>query len=87
MRINVYAEELTNRTEVVRKHVEDAGVTFYGVRLYLGFPFIHREGDDDSSAITLWVPWTKKNGHDFEAVKRVLHDLIGRVTEAEEGES
>jgi hypothetical protein len=68
MRINIYAEEITDRIEVVRKTVD--GVTFIGLRFYLYMPvtvdpdggtrfeargpFIHREGDDDSSAVTFW---------------------------------
>lgn len=68
MRINIYAEEITDRIEVVRKTVD--GVSFTGLRFYLYMPvtmdsnggtqfeargpFIHREGDDDSSAVTFW---------------------------------
>jgi len=59
MRVNVYAEEMTNKVEIVRKG------DFTGVRFYLELPatvngnqyqgpFIHRAGDDDSSAITFW---------------------------------
>lgn len=86
MRINIYAEELTDRVEIVEKPVADAGTTFYAVRLYLGFPFIHREGDDDSSAITFWVPWTKKEGHDYRRLSMLLrkmaYDLDMHVSEA-----
>lgn len=84
MRVNVYAEEQTQRIEVIAKEVE--GTTFTGVRFYLELPttvggqegkhrsvegppvyppvngkpaqvagpFIHRPGDDDSSAVTFW---------------------------------
>lgn len=63
MRINIYAEELTDRVEVISKTVD--GVTFTGLRFYLYMPvtvgdshakgpFLHREGDDDSSAVTFW---------------------------------
>lgn len=84
MRVNVYAEEITNRIEIVTKETADG--TFTGVRFYLELPvtiggtgrhysiegspivfppvsgrpalvrgpFIHRPGDDDSSAITFW---------------------------------
>jgi hypothetical protein len=68
MRINIYAEELTDRIEVISKTID--GVTFIGIRFYLYMPvtmdlqggtrfeakgpFIHREGDDDSSAVTFW---------------------------------
>lgn len=63
MRVNVYAEEMTQRVEIVEKHTMEG--TFTGVRFYLELPatvkgqqhrgpFIHREGDDDSSAVTFW---------------------------------
>jgi hypothetical protein len=70
MRVNVYAEEMTTRVELVTKEIPGEGA-FTGVRFYLELPvtmrdadhnisgqvagpFIHREGDDDSSAVTFW---------------------------------
>jgi hypothetical protein len=68
MRINVYAEEMTNRIEIVEKQAD--GQTFTGLRMYLELPvtvreengetrqvagpFLHGPGDDDSSAVTFW---------------------------------
>jgi hypothetical protein len=72
MRVNVYAEELTDRIEIIRKVV--GGDVFTGLRIYLELPvrklidpaepargyqehrgpFVHRDGDDDSSAVTFW---------------------------------
>jgi hypothetical protein len=63
MRVNVYAEEMTDRIEIISKEIE--GHTFTGLRLYLELPatvngqqyqgpFMHRPGDDDSSAVTFW---------------------------------
>lgn len=90
MRVNVYAEEMTDRIEIISKGID--GETFTGLRMYLhlpvtrvypnmtldevqkiagpgdqinrapcgGFaiqsrgPFVHRPGDDDSSAVTFW---------------------------------
>jgi hypothetical protein len=74
MRVNVYAEELTDRIQIVSKTIE--GQTFTGVRFYLALPvslatpparlggapgiahvqgpFVHHDGDDDSSAVTFW---------------------------------
>lgn len=83
MRVNLYAEELTDRTEIIEKEVD--GVMFYGVRLYLGFPFIHREGDDDSSAITFWVPWTNAAGNQPEILEAVLTELVKRCGEIPSG--
>lgn len=65
MRVNVYAEELTNRVELITKTVKEGG-TFTGIRFYtylpvsladsspIRGPFIHHEGDDDSAAVTFW---------------------------------
>jgi hypothetical protein len=67
MRVNIYAEEMTDRVEIVSKSTKDG--TFTGVRFYLELPvtvragegpqqirgpFMHHPGDDDSSAVTFW---------------------------------
>lgn len=63
MRVNIYAEEITPRVELVSK--ETGSQTFTGLRFYLELPatvegaqyrgpFMHRPGDDDSSAVTFW---------------------------------
>ena len=63
MRVNVYAEEMTERVEIISKMIN--GHEFTGLRIYLELPvtvgtgevkgpFIHRENDDDSSAVTFW---------------------------------
>ena len=68
MRVNVYAEEMTDRIEIVAKETEHG--VFTGLRFYLELPvtqhlghggyvqhkgpFIHHPGDDDSGAVTFW---------------------------------
>ena len=64
MRVNIYAEEMTDRIEIVEKVID--GQRFTGLRLYLYLPvttsdgsqirgpFLHRPGDDDSAAVTFW---------------------------------
>ena len=63
MRVNIYAEEITDRVEIVEKHTDEG--SFTGVRFYLELPvtlgtgqaqgpFMHRPGDDDSAAVTFW---------------------------------
>lgn len=64
MRVNVYAEEMTDRVEIIGKRID--GQEFTGLRFYLELPatgpdgtqhqgpFLHRPGDDDSSAVTFW---------------------------------
>lgn len=87
MRINVYAEELTEETELVTKTVNDEKFgerTFYGVRFYLKSPVeLHDDPeDDDRSAITIWVPWTRAKGHDFTVVEGLFDNLGTTLTEA-----
>lgn len=63
MRVNIYAEEMSERVEIIAKEID--GHSFTGLRFYLELPatvggksyqgpFIHRPGDDDSSAVTFW---------------------------------
>lgn len=63
MRVNIYAEEMTDRIEIIEKSTEDGDFT--GLRFYLELPatvngqqyqgpFMHRPDDDDSSAVTFW---------------------------------
>ncbi len=63
MRVNVYAEEMTERVEIVSKRIGDK--VFHGLRIYLELPvsvgesevrgpFMHSPHDDDSSAVTFW---------------------------------
>lgn len=69
MRVNIYAEEMTDRIEIIEKDIE--GHKFTALRFYLylpttkGYdidgnpinvqgPFVHRLGDDDSAAVTFW---------------------------------
>ena len=64
MRVNIYAEEMTDRIEIITKNID--GIEFTALRFYLYLPvttkdgrqergpFLHRRGDDDSSAVTFW---------------------------------
>lgn len=80
MRINVYAEELTAECEMVTKTVTDEKFgtrTFYGIRHYLASPDVlhHTPADDDRSAITYWVAWTRAGGHNFNVLDRLFDEL------------
>lgn len=79
MRVNVYAEEMTDRVEIISKEIE--GQKFTGLRLYLELPvtengkqisgpFMHHPGDDDSAAITFWG---KKD------LRQVLNIMMGAL--------
>lgn len=64
MRVNIYAEEMTDKVELITKTID--GHNFVAVRFWLHLPvtapdgtqhqgpFMHRPGDDDSSAVTFW---------------------------------
>jgi len=97
MRINIYAEEITDRVEIVRKTVD--GQKFVGLRFYLYLPvttkrgpmdppapgedgatmqvsgpFIHREGDDDSAAVTFWCSGVAGFRGTFSKALRLLEE-------------
>ena len=58
MRVNVYAEEQTDRLEIVQTTSENTGASFRGIRFYLeSSPKMYppQHPDDDSSAVTFWV--------------------------------
>lgn len=83
MRANIYGEELTTEVQLVKK-TADTGVTFYGVRFFLKSPedLHHRANDDDRSAVTFWIPWTKDRGHNFAGVANLFTDASDIVVGA-----
>jgi hypothetical protein len=85
MRVNIYAEEMTDKVEIIAKEIE--GRTYMGCRFYLELPatvngkqyqgpFMHRPGDDDSSAVTFWG---KRD------LRVVLRKALAMLDEAYEG--
>jgi hypothetical protein len=82
MRINVYAEELTDEVEIVKKKIKD-GREFLAVRLYLkSAKELHATpSDDDRSAITFWVPYYKGVNHprDLRNAMRALYYATGNL--------
>lgn len=71
MRVNVYAEEMTDRIEIISKTID--GHVFTGLRIYLELPtFMYRPGDDDSSAVTFWG---KRD------LREVLRDALAKLDE------
>lgn len=81
MRVNVFAEEMTDRVEIIAKEID--GTKFTGLRFYLELPatvdgkqyqapFMHRPGDDDSAAVTFW------GKRDLRAVLRKALDLLDK---------
>lgn len=87
MRINIYAEELTSEVTLITKEVEDEEFgkrTFYGLRIWLVSPKVlhHSEHDDDRSAITFWIPWTRYGGHNPVLMLDVIRNLSGKLYQA-----
>jgi len=85
MRINIYAEEITDKIEIISKTID--GVVFTGIRFYLELPatvdgkqyqgpFLHRPGDDDSSAVTFWGK--KDSAINFKKATEMLDDHHGQ---------
>ena len=86
MRVNVYAEEITDRLEIVVAIAEYTRAKFTGIRFYLEssdkmFPPKHL--DDDSSAVTFWIKSGKggyKKGDEktLVALLRKAADMLER---------
>lgn len=82
MRINIYGEEITSESVLVSTREipqDDGGTTkFYGVRAFLlSTPALHHtEDNDDRSAFTLWVPWTREGGYKVSVVSQLLRNMI-----------
>jgi hypothetical protein len=76
MRMNVYAEEITTETEIVRKTVNQQ--LFYGIRIFLKSPkeLHYGTSDDDRSAITFWVPWTRDKSNQPQVVINALRNML-----------
>jgi hypothetical protein len=81
MRINIYNEELTNRVVIKRKKAE--GTKYVGIRFFLELPvtvdgkqhqgpFMHKAGDDDSSAVTFWAT-------DKKRLRKMLQKAIDKL--------
>ena len=77
MRVNVYAEEITNRIQLVSTTAENTGQRFLGIRFYLESSDKlqpPRHPDDDSSAVTFWIK-SSKDGYK-PGDERMLADLF-----------
>lgn len=81
MRINVYAEELTEEVALTSKTVDpdtDAERVFYGLRWFQhsSDKLHYSPEDDDRQAITIWVPWRRNGGHQIGSLKSTLQEMI-----------
>lgn len=81
MRVNVYAEEITEHLQLVSTRA-DTGSEFIGVRFYLkthADMLPPRHPDDDSSAVTFWIKSGLKgfSEGDEAQLKRVFNKAFG----------
>lgn len=79
MRVNVYDHELTDRVEVATAHADNTGQDFFGVRIYIGPVIMHEPGDDDSSAVTYWIPWSRRAGHDLTLLRSAFTKALATL--------
>lgn len=77
MRINVYSQEITSTAELISR-ISNVGVTYHAVRLILHSSSLlhHPPADDDRSAVTLWLPKSKKRREQFAATLEEMARLI-----------
>lgn len=84
MRINVYAQEITDQCQIVTAQAENTGAIFIGVRFLLDSPDSLKppaHPDDDSSAVTFWVlsgktGYVKGDGQPLAALFRKAADML-----------
>lgn len=79
MRINVYSQELTNETHLIEKK-SNTGITYSAVQIVLhSSPKLHHPPkDDDRSAVTFWLPKSRKRrlqlAQAFEEMASLIKD-------------
>ena len=90
MRVNIYAQEITDRVELVLTTAKNTGNTFLGIRFYLDSPASLQPPqhiDDDSSAVTFWVK-SGREGYtpgDEEALISILERAVDLLRATAEG--
>lgn len=74
MRIQIYAEEMTDEVELVEKN------GYKGARFYLqsGLSLHHTALDDDRSAVTFWIPHTRNEAIQLEGALQRASLLVKR---------
>lgn len=91
MRVNVYAEEITEEVEIVET-TADTGSKFIGVRFYLKtHPDQLRpvHPDDDKAGVTFWVKSSKEGYRKGDAMqlRRILSAALDKLRERDKDES
>ncbi len=93
MRVNVYAEELTDRVEVISKEID--GRTYKAVRFYLELPVTRAcndDGEEYAEPQQVHGPFMHRLGDDDSAAmtfwgRSRLRDLFVRAIEALDNET
>lgn len=77
MRINVYSQFLTNETHTVEKE-SNTGFVYSAVQLILhSSPMLHHPpADDDRSAVTFWLPKSRKRREELASTFEDLAKLV-----------
>lgn len=86
MRFSVYGEEWRPDREVegVCTPVRDEpGTVYWCLRFYLGPDVIHRPGDDDTSALNLFLPRKQDGRPDCVVMRTLLRNAITKTYEIE----
>ena len=80
MRVNVYSQELTNEVYPVEK-VSNTGLTYSAVQLMLhSSPMLpHPPADDDRSAVTFWLPQSRKRRESLAKAFERMAFLVRRA--------
>lgn len=73
MRINVYSQELTSEVVVIQKE-SNTGLVYSAVQMILhsSDKLHHPPEDDDRSAVTFWLPKSRKRRQELAATFRQM---------------
>lgn len=75
---------MSTRHELIKK---DVGTnSFYGIRFYMEGPVEHEPGDDDSAAITIWIPWTKRDGQNTSQLRTIADAIVNYCDQIDDTE-
>lgn len=77
MRVNVYSQELTDEVRLVAKE-SNTGIVYHAVQLMLhSSPMLHHPpADDDRSAVTIWLPKSRRRRLELAAALHQMADLV-----------
>ena len=75
MRINIYADELTERVESEKKTPKNTDTEHVGIQFFVGREFEHTPGDDDSSAVIFWYHSAHERTVLLTALKNAIREI------------